>query len=42
MKYSIQTWLSTNLSYRHEERDSNQDIYDYEDNRVSLGVSAIF
>ncbi len=42
LKYNIQTWLSTSLSYRHEERDSNQDVYDYEDNRVSLGVSAIF
>ncbi|NQT81568.1 outer membrane beta-barrel protein [bacterium] len=42
LRYSIQHWLTTSLSYTHEERDSNQDRFDYEDNRVSLGVSAIF
>jgi hypothetical protein len=40
--YSIQRWLSASLSYTHEARDSNQDTFDYDDNRVSVGVSAIF
>ena len=42
LKYDMRHWLSTTLSYTHEERDSNHDTYDYEDNRVTLGVSAIF
>lgn len=42
VRYLIQRWLSTYLSYTYEQRDSNQDEYDYEDNRVSLGVSAVF
>jgi hypothetical protein len=42
IKYNIQRWLSTTLSYTHEERDSNHDVYDYDDNRVSLGISAVF
>ncbi len=42
LRYWIQPWLTTKLSYTHEERDSNQDSYDYGDNRVSVGVSAVF
>jgi hypothetical protein len=41
-KYRIQPWLTTRLWYTYEKRNSNQNTYDYEDNRVSLGVSAIF
>ena len=41
-KYRIQPWLTTRLWYTHEERNSTQDTYDYEDNRVSLGVTAVF
>ncbi len=42
LRYQIQKWLTTSLWYTHEERNSNQDPYDYDDNRVSLGVSAVF
>jgi uncharacterized protein (PEP-CTERM system associated) len=42
LKYNIQSWLSATLAYTHEERDSNVDRYDYEDNRVSLGVWTVF
>lgn len=42
VKYRIQPWLTTRLWYTHEERNSNQNTYDYEDNRVSLGVTAVF
>jgi len=42
LAYKIQHWLTTSLRYTHEERDSNHDTYDYDSNRVSLGVSAVF
>jgi len=42
LRYNIRRWLSTRLSYTREERDSNQNMFDYDDNRVSLGVSAVF
>jgi len=42
VRYNIQPWLSTSLWYTHEERNSNQDTFDYGDNRVSLGVWAVF
>jgi len=42
LRYDIQQWLSTSFWYTHEERNSNHDAYDYDDNRVSLGVSAVF
>ncbi len=42
VRYDLQQWLSTTLSYTYQNRDSNLAAYDYEDNQVSLGVSGIF
>ncbi len=42
VRYNIQPWLSTGVTYTHEQRNSNQNTYDYEDNRVSVGVWAVF
>lgn len=40
--YNIQDWLSAELSYIYRDRNSNLPEYDYQDNRISLELSATY
>ncbi|MFP4446871.1 MAG: outer membrane beta-barrel protein, partial [Desulfosudaceae bacterium] len=36
LKYDVNKWLSFDLSYIYTKRDSNYEVYDYDDNTVFL------
>lgn len=42
LKYNIRPWLSTGVGYAYKQRDSNLDPEDYQVNRYSLNLSAVF
>jgi len=42
LRYQVQTWLQAQLRYEYRERNSNLDGRDYEDNRITLELSATY
>lgn len=42
LKYNIKPWLSTGVGYAYQQRDSDLDSEDYQVNRYSLNLKAVF
>ena len=40
LKYEIKEWVSINVDYEFKQRDSKFDTFDYNDHKISIGVSA--
>ena len=42
LRYEIQDWLSTGVAYNFRERNSNLDVFDYDNNLVTFDVTSVF
>jgi len=42
LAYSYRQWLSLSLSGQHTERESNEDLNDYDDNQIMLRITASY
>lgn len=42
LRYDIKDWLFTEIEYNYRERDSNLDLLDYDDNKISLRIAGEF
>lgn len=40
--YNVQKWLIADFAYTYKDRTSNEDIFEYKDNVISLGIKALF
>ncbi len=42
LRYEMQDWLSTGITYNFRDRDSNLDTFDYENNLVTFDITSVF